>query len=43
MLRLVGGPHVMAGSHPSMFEHGFTAIGHHHEGAVGAQWRTWLA
>jgi len=43
MLRLVGGPHVMAGSHPTMFEHGFTVIGHHHEGAVGDLWRTYLA
>ena len=42
MLRLVGAPFVMAGSHKSMFEHGFTAIGHHHEGAVGAQLRTYL-
>lgn len=43
MLRLVGGPFVMANSHPSMLEHGFTVIGHHHEGAVGEQWRTYLA
>ncbi len=35
MLRLVGQPFIMAGSHPSMFDHGFTVIGHHHEGAVG--------
>lgn len=43
MLRLVGSPFVMAGSHASMFEHGFTAIGHHHEGAVGDQLRSYLA
>ncbi len=43
MLRLVGSPFVMAGSHASMFEHGFTAIGHHHEGAVGEQLRSYLA
>lgn len=43
MLRLVGSPFVMAGSHESMFEHGFTAIGHHHEGAVGEQLRTYLS
>ena len=42
MLRLVGSPFVMAGSHESMFEHGFTAIGHHHEGAVGEQLRRYL-
>ncbi|MGO1385438.1 MAG: HAD family hydrolase [Arachnia sp.] len=42
MLRLVGSPFVMAGSHESMFEHGFTAIGHHHEGAVGEQLRSYL-
>ena len=42
MLRLVGAPFVMAGSHKSMFEHGFTAIGHHHEGAVGEQLLTYL-
>ncbi len=42
MLRLVGSPFVMAGSHASMFEHGFTAIGHHHEGAVGEQLRSYL-
>ena len=43
MLKLVGRPYVMAGSHPSMFEHGFTVIGHHHEGAVGQQLRSYLA
>ncbi|MDO5736988.1 MAG: HAD family hydrolase [Propionibacteriaceae bacterium] len=43
MLRLVGSPFVMAGSHKSMFEHGFTTIGHHHEGAVGKQFRTYLS
>lgn len=43
MLRLVGWPFVMAGSHPTMFEHGFTVIGHHHEGAVGEQLRSYLA
>lgn len=43
MLRLVGGPFVMANSHPSMLEHGFTMIGHHHEGAVGDHWRSYLA
>lgn len=42
MLRVVGAPFVMAGSHKSMFEHGFTAIGHHHEGAVGEQLRRYL-
>lgn len=42
MLRLVGSPFVMAGSHASMFQHGFTAIGHHEEGAVGEQLRTYL-
>ncbi len=42
MLRLVGSPFVMAGSHASMFEHGFTAVGHHHEGAVGEQMRSYL-
>ena len=42
MLRLVGSPFVMAGSHASMFEHGFTEIGHHHEGAVGEQLRSYL-
>ncbi|MCC2592739.1 Cof-type HAD-IIB family hydrolase [Tessaracoccus sp. OS52] len=42
MLRLVGGPFVMANAHPSMFEHGFTVIGPHHEGAVGQQWRSYL-
>ncbi len=42
MLHLVGAPFVMAGSHRSMFEHGFTTIGHHHEGAVGEQLRTYL-
>lgn len=42
MLRLVGSPFVMAGSHESMFEHGFTTIGHHHEGAVGEQFRRYL-
>lgn len=42
MLRLVGAPFVMAGSHASMFAHGFTTIGHHHEGAVGDQLRSYL-
>lgn len=42
MLRLVGAPFVMAGSHKSMFEHGFTTIGHHYEGAVGEQLRSYL-
>jgi len=42
MLRLVGWPFVMAGSHPTMFDHGFTVIGHHHEGAVGEQLRRYL-
>ena len=42
MLRLVGAPHVMAGSHKSMFEHGFATIGHHHEGAVGEMMRSYL-
>lgn len=42
MLRLVGAPFVMAGSHRSMFEHGFTTIGHHHDGAVGDQLRSYL-
>lgn len=42
MLRLVGHPFVMAGSHRSMFDHGFTTIGHHHEGAVGEQFRRYL-
>ncbi|RMB60002.1 HAD hydrolase family protein [Tessaracoccus antarcticus] len=42
MLQLVGAPFVMAGSHKSMFDHGFTTIGNHHEGAVGAQMRTYL-
>lgn len=43
MLRLVGQPHVMAGSHPTMLEHGFPVIGHHHEGAVGQQLRSYLS
>lgn len=43
MLRAVGFPFVMAGSHASMFDHGFTTIGHHHEGAVGEQFRKYLA
>ena len=42
MLRLVGAPFIMAGSHRSMFEHGFTAIGNHDDGAVGQQLRTYL-
>lgn len=42
MLRLVGRPFVMAGSHPTMFDHGFTVIGHHHEGAVGQMLRSYL-
>ncbi len=42
MLRLVGSPFVMAGSHDSMFEHGFATIGHHHEGAVGEMLRSYL-
>lgn len=43
MLRLVGSPFVMAGSHPSMFEHGFPVIGEHYDGAVGEQLRRYLA
>lgn len=42
MLHLVGSPFVMAGSHNSMLEHGFTTIGHHYDGAVGDQLRSYL-
>lgn len=42
MLQLVGYPFVMAGAHLSLLDHGFTQIGHHHEGAVGEQILTWL-
>lgn len=42
MLQLVGDPFVMAGAHPSLLKQGFTRIGHHHDGAVGAQWLLYL-
>lgn len=42
MLQLVGYPFVMAGAHLSLLDHGFTQIGHHHDGAVGEQLLTWL-
>lgn len=42
MLHLVGHPFVMAGSHLSLFDRGFTEIGHHYDGAVGQQLLSWL-
>ncbi len=35
MLRVVGQPFIMRDSHPSLFQEGFTTVGHNHEGAVG--------